>query len=178
MEIVITYMKYRRHYESPSSSDRWRPSQNGHRCLIWPATDWNVNEAFWSTAALSVKLAFKLISLFVQSIKKAPSSSLMIPLWLVPHLLLCGSRWFSLACINTEDNLRWKRWICWREPNRWWALERNGNISREQSDYAWKTNRTMRREKEQIEKEGMNIFMELRGTISLMFLNRCAATEG
>lgn len=171
-------MKYRCHYESPSSSDRWSPSQNGHYCLIWPATDWNVNEAFWSTAALSVKLAFKLISLFVQSIKKAPSSSLMIPLWLVPLPLLGGSRWFSLAYTNAEDNLRWKRWICSREPTGDELWKEMGTLAESRAIMPERQIEPRGEEKEQIEMEGMNIFMELRGTISLMFLNLCAATEG
>lgn len=158
MEIVITYMNYHHRYWPPSTSDRRRPSQYCHRCLIWSVADWNVNEAFWSTAALSVKLAFRLISLFVHKMKNQASSPLtselrdtnsLVCCQQVPQLLLRPG--IDLALKGKTEGLWWERRICTRIPKWRWVSEREGekknwHHQQEESDSkeisAWKRSRT------------------------------------
>lgn len=66
--------------------------------------DWNVNEAFWSTAAPSVKLAFKLIGLFVQKIKEKKEKYSLQSIDLFAELrdtnsfVFAASDWFHAPC--------------------------------------------------------------------------------
>lgn len=114
---------------------------NARRCLIYPVTDWNVNEAFWSAAALSVKQAFKLISLFVHTGKKKSSlqsDDLLVEL----GVTVTAGDWSITTCCAQVSINSWRGWMGDKSGGKKVADESGAFVQGKQNVKRWGTAET------------------------------------